>query len=175
MWCWRRLLRVPWIAGRSNQSILKEINPEYSLEGLMLKPKLQYFATLREKLTHWKRRWCWERLRAGGKGLTEDEMAGWFYQLNGHSLSKFQEVVKDREAWHAAVHEAAKNEKQFSKWTTTKKKHKKLQWSSDFSTEQEPWCIYTETLNAGTTQCTVDMQKVFINLQYNGRNSSPQL
>ena len=124
MWCWRRLLRVPWIAGRSNQSILKEINPEYSLEGLMLKPKLQYFATLREKLTHWKRRWCWERLRAGGKGLTEDEMAGWFYQLNGHSLSKFQEVVKDREAWHAAVHEAAKNEKQFSKWTTTKKNTK---------------------------------------------------
>ena len=81
------------------------------------------------------------------KGLTEDEMAGWFHQLNGHSLSKFKEVVKDREAWHASVHEAAKNEKQLSNWTTTTTKNK-LQWSSDFSTEQEPWCIYTETLNA---------------------------
>ena len=59
LWCWRRLLRVPWTARRSNQSILKEINPEYSLEGLMLKLKLQYVGHL---MTHWKRPWCWERL-----------------------------------------------------------------------------------------------------------------
>ena len=62
MWCW--LLRVPWTARRSNQSILKEISPEYSLEGLVLKLKLQYFV----HLTHWKRPWCWERLKAGGEG-----------------------------------------------------------------------------------------------------------
>ena len=66
LWCWRRLLRVPWTARRSNQSILKEINPEYSLEGLMLKLKLQYFGYLMWKT--WKRPWCWERLRAGGEG-----------------------------------------------------------------------------------------------------------
>ena len=68
LWCWRRLLRVPWTARRSNQSILKEISPEYSLEGLMLKLKLQYLATWCEELTHLKRPWCWERLKAGGKG-----------------------------------------------------------------------------------------------------------
>ena len=62
---WRRLLRVSWTARRSNQSILKEISPEYSLEGLMLKLKLQYFG---QELTHWKRPWCWERLKAEGEG-----------------------------------------------------------------------------------------------------------
>ena len=68
VWCWRRLLRVPWTARRSNQSILKEISPGCSLEGLMLKLKFQYFATWCKELTHWKRPWCWERLRAGGEG-----------------------------------------------------------------------------------------------------------
>ena len=68
LWYWRRLLRVTWTARRSNQSILKEISPEYSLEGLMPKLKLQSFGHSREELTHWKRLWCWERLRAGGEG-----------------------------------------------------------------------------------------------------------
>ena len=68
LWCWRRLLRVPWTAKRSNQSILKEITPGCSLEGLMLKLKLQYFGPSCEELTHWKRLWCWERLGAGGEG-----------------------------------------------------------------------------------------------------------
>ena len=68
MWGWRRLLRVPWIARRSNQSILKEISPEYSLKGLMLKLKLNTLATWWEELTHWKRPWDWERLKAGGEG-----------------------------------------------------------------------------------------------------------
>ena len=73
LWCWRRLLRVPWIARRSNQSILKEISPEYSLEGLMLKLKLN---TWYKEPTHWKRPRCRESLRAGGVGATEDEMVG---------------------------------------------------------------------------------------------------
>ena len=64
LWCWRRLLRAPWTARRSNQSILKEISPGCSLQGLMLKLKLQYLG----QLTHWKIPWCWERLRAGGEG-----------------------------------------------------------------------------------------------------------
>ena len=68
-WCWRRLLRIPWTARRSNQSILKETGPGCSLEGLMLKLKLQYFGHLFSKeLTHWKRPWCWESLRVGGEG-----------------------------------------------------------------------------------------------------------
>ena len=68
LWCCRRLLRVPWTARRSNQSTLKEISPEYSLEGLMLKLTLQHFGHLCEKLIHWKRPWCWEGLGAGGDG-----------------------------------------------------------------------------------------------------------
>ena len=68
LWCWRRLLRVPGTARRSNQSILKEISPEYSLKELMLKLKLPYFGHLMEELTHWKRPWCWARLKAGGEG-----------------------------------------------------------------------------------------------------------
>ena len=68
LWCRRRLLRVTWTARRSNQSILKEISPGYSLEGLMLKLKLQYFGTSCEELTHWKRPWCWEGLGAEGEG-----------------------------------------------------------------------------------------------------------
>ena len=73
LWCWRRLLRVPWTARRANQSILKEINPEYSLEGLMLKLKLQYFGHLMWWSDSWKRPWCWERVRAGG----EEGDRGW--------------------------------------------------------------------------------------------------
>ena len=68
LWCWRRLLRVTWTARRSNQSIIKEISPEYSLGGLMLKLKLQYFGHVMQELTHLKRPWCWERLKAGREG-----------------------------------------------------------------------------------------------------------
>ena len=81
LWCWRRLLRVPWTARRFNQYILKEISPECSLEGLMLKLKLQYFATWCEELTHLKRPWCWERLRAGGEG--DNEVVGWHGMVGG--------------------------------------------------------------------------------------------
>ena len=73
LWCWRRLLRVPWTARSSNQSILKEINPEYSLEGLMLKLKLNTLAIWCKKLTQWKRSWCWERVKAEG----EEDHRGW--------------------------------------------------------------------------------------------------
>ena len=90
LWCWRRLLRVPWTARKSYQSILKEISVEYSLEGLMLKLKLQYFDHLMWKLTHWKRPWNCERKdwRQEEKGLTEDEMVGWHHQLDGHELEQ---------------------------------------------------------------------------------------
>ena len=88
LWYWKRLLRVPWTARRSNQSILKEINPEYSLEGLMQKLKFQYLATWCEKLTHWKRPWCWERLKAGGEGDEKGRDGGWHHQLDGHEFEQ---------------------------------------------------------------------------------------
>ena len=82
MRCWRRLLRVPWTARRSNQSLLKEISPEYSLEGLMLKLKLQYFGDLMWRTDSFERPWYWERLKAG----EGDAMVGWHHQLNGHEF-----------------------------------------------------------------------------------------
>ena len=80
LWCWRRLLRVPWTARRSNQSVLNEISPEYSLERLMLKLKLQTLNTWCEKPTHWKRPWCWERLEAWGEG-DDRRWDGWMASL----------------------------------------------------------------------------------------------
>ena len=68
LWCWRRFLRVPWTARRSNQSVLKEISPKYSLEGLMLKLKLQYFGQVMWRTDSFEKTWCWERLKVGGEG-----------------------------------------------------------------------------------------------------------
>ena len=93
LWCWRRLLRVPWTARRSNQSILREISPEYSLEGLMVKLKLQYFGTWCEELTHLKTPWFWERLRAGGEG----DGRGWDGWIA--SLTQWTWVSVDSESW----------------------------------------------------------------------------
>ena len=84
LWCWRRFLRVPWTASRYNQSILKEINPECSLEGLMLKLKLQYFGHLMWRTDSFEKTLVMKDWRQEEKGMTEDEMAGWHHRLNGH-------------------------------------------------------------------------------------------
>ena len=84
LWCWRRFLRVPWTARRCNQSILKEISPEYSLEGLMLKLKLQYFGHLMRRTDSFEKTLMLRKTEE--KGTTEDEMVGWHHQLNGHEL-----------------------------------------------------------------------------------------
>ena len=93
LWCWRRLLRVPWTARRSNQSILKEIIPGYSLEGLMLKLKLQYLATWCKELTHWKTPRCWERLRTWWEG----DDRGWDHWMA--SLTRWTWVWVDCGSW----------------------------------------------------------------------------
>ena len=94
LWCWRRLLRVPWTARRSIQTILKEISPEYSLEGLMLKLKLQYFGYLMRGTHSWKRPYAGKDWRQEEKGTTEDDMVGWHHQLNGH---EFEQTPEDSE------------------------------------------------------------------------------
>ena len=86
LWCWRRLLRVPWTARRSNQSILKEINPEYSLERLIL--KLQYFGHVMRSADTWKRSWCWERLKAEGEGDNRGWDGAWHHCFNEHEFEQ---------------------------------------------------------------------------------------
>ena len=117
LWCWRRLLRVPRTARRSNQSFLKEISPEYSLEGLLPKLKLQTLATWCEKLTHWKRPWCWERLKAGGEG----DDRGWDGWMASPTQWTWVWVNSSSwwwtEAWRAVVHGVAKSRTRLSNWT----------------------------------------------------------
>ena len=86
LWCWRRLLRVPWTARKSNQSVLKEISPGYSLEGLMLKLKPQYFGHLMRRVDSLEKTDIGRDWRQEEKGTTEDEMAGWHHRLNGHEF-----------------------------------------------------------------------------------------
>ena len=128
LWCWRRLLRVPWTAKRSNQSILKEINPEYSLEGLMLKLKLQYLGHLMQRTDLLKDPDAGEDWRQEEKGLTEDEMVGWHHWLHAHES---EQTLGDSEGQGSLVcySSCGCSRTPLSNWKTTRYAHLGVSYS----------------------------------------------
>ena len=156
LWCWRRLLRVPWTARKSNQSILKEISPEYSLEGLMLKLKLQYFGHLMWRTD------SFEKTRILGK-IEGRKRRGWqrMRVLNGiidsmdMSLSKLRELVMDREAWRAAAHGVTKS------WTSTER----LNWTE---LKSRMWIYSMDKFKATQLKCrcgTIPLYTIILELR----------
>ena len=119
LWCWRRLLRIPWIARRSNQSVLKEISLEYSLEGLMLRLKLQYFGHLMRRTNSLEKTLILGKIEGGRRGWQRMRWLDGITDLMDMSFRKFQECVMNMEAWHPLVHRVAKSWIQLKQLSTT--------------------------------------------------------